>query len=357
MALDNLGKYNEDRSIQNDAKKIKEEPLDAFLDIRPENHILPKTERIFYGNTKAQNTLLKIPFNKLKDRKNEITLTPRTEKDNKYFTYIYFDTENITLPDNYNYTLQDETILSVIGNIYDELAENGKALVTVKSLINYMNGKPKNTAVSDTQIDDMVERINNLSSIKVRIDAKGHKEYNQKNKHKVQLEETYFKGAMIHADLYVYNGIKWLQILNAPPLYQYGKSSGQRISFSYEDHDLTAIYTEASPGNLIEAGKTSISNMTPRIRSIRTYIYKEIGRVRGGKNRELKISYDTLYKYLSEDTDTFNIHNRSSRQRINKNIEKVLDALQQKGLIKKWNYTTGGAGGRIKTAIITLPTE
>lgn len=326
-----------------------EEELDAVLgvsldDIENADRLtLPSFYNYYIGNTKAQNTTLAKKFSDLVNTTLEIDVTKKHSSE--FLVYMNFFSDNVILPENYDYTLQDDLLLNTIGNLYDKLNQNGTSkLISVRMITNFMDGKPLTSSVRQSRILETVEHLDRLSNVKVTIDATGHANYNAQNQKKRQFEEFLFSGRMIDINFYSIDGVMYARLLSTPPLYQYAKNSGQIIKFKYDNLDLTKMTTRNELGEVVRIENTTIKSMTAQRRSIRDYVFKRIGQNETIRAKEIFINYDTILQFLAADLD-LNIKNRSSRQTIKNNIEAVLDALKQKSIIKDYSFSTKGHGG------------
>ena len=354
MALDNLRKYEDDYSFQGKTKEITEEKLILeSVGASDTKRDLPILKRFAIGNTKAQNEIVKTDFEELINRKVSIDVTKEQQKE--YLTTITIDPSNVRLPDNYNYTLQDDLLVNAIGNLIElEEVREQNGFVSVKHIVNVMNGKDYSSRVSDKEIKNAYDNIKRLMGITITIDASGHQEYNRQNKRKHQIEKAEIDGNMINALLINKGGQqRYVRVLDYPPLYQYAKATGQIISFKYDDLDLMQHieYNEETGQTAIK--KTDIKRMTPQIRSIRDFLFKRIGWIRNSKLTST-ISYETIYKFLDDDIESINLNNSSTRQNVNKNIEKVLNALKTKKVIRGYDVKHKGAGGKLAAIKIFL---
>lgn len=319
---------------------------------------LPSLSNFRYGNTKAQNTILFKDFADMANVTYALDIASRKDKQRgvKYnVTMELTNDNNIHLPENFNYTLQDDLICNSIGNLaeLDEVQKNG-GLIRAEHLVNIMNGDPLSTRVRDETVNEILEEVKQLIGVRVEINAEEHKRYNSSNRKKTQLVETYFTGSLLPVDIYSFEGMKLIQINNQPPLYRYAKSSGQMLTYDYDILDLTKVYhKDTDTGEILSISKTSIKRMSEQVRSIRDCILKEIGRGRAMNNRTLPITYARIHSFLDDDLPTIDINKKSTKQSVNRNIQRVLDSLQDKGLFTKW---TPKAKGRQKlhSIVITL---
>lgn len=317
------------------------EERDALSGIHNLDRTLVSLDHIKYGNTKAENTLLKQPFSELAGSNIVINIASSKESTPRNISMIIGGND---LPSGFNFTLSQSTLLSCIGSAYDSLAKtqqnkDGGIYLTLKQLYNLVNGSNKPTKVRDDNAKEIQKTLEELSSTRITIDATEHQQYNKSSRTKSQKIKVSYTGQLIASETITIDGETYIHIFRKPLLFEYAEDSGQIIKVRYDELDLKNVYEQNELGDYIESSspKTGISRQTQRMNSIRDFIFREKGRAKGSNFAKAEFLYDRLYKALIDDKviDTTDLEG-SKKQRLNQTIEKVLDALKMKGSISDW---------------------
>lgn len=331
-----------DLFLNNIKRKLKEE---ARTEVTTENliHILPSSvNTLRYPTTKLSLTLLDRPITTI-EGVNVATQTDIGAGMNYTTTFNIIEDSNIQLPENFEFTSKIARYIDVVGSILEdpEVREQG-GIIKVRHFINTMNGKNSQN-VKDEKIEEVVEELNNLATIRIKIDAREHQRYNALKKGKNQIKVPYYTDYLLATRIMMIDDEYYMQMLTFPPLYQYAKEAGQIMTYQKHLIDLTRVYEIDDMGRVIKEEKTPIRYMTDITENIRDFFLRgELSRLEQMKrkgNSYIDILYSRLYEFLEEQDPNLNIPKRKGV--VDGHIYNVLDILKRKGVIKDFNADMG----------------
>lgn len=315
-------------------------------DIVEIREFLPELEQFRYGNTKVENEL-KNPKRSISDTLTNggfiANITSRKDKLKGYNYEVpahFSISDGVTFPPDFSYTLSAALLVNAIGNAYDlaelETQSAGAKTIRADHLINIMNGDTLTTDVRPEAVENLIEEIEPLTTVRVEIDATDHQTYNDRSNKKVQIAQNKFKGYLLPIEVIERKEQSkskqvYLRILTRPTLYNYANQTGQIIKVKYHTLDLTKEYLEDGTEK-----PTVVKRMSQQTRSIRDFIINQIY----GRGRNLKytdVKYSTIYDFIEKD-----LGSKPRKQTLDKNIERVMLALKQKGAIKKYDVIPQG---------------
>lgn len=314
--------------------------------------IVPVSDNFNYGNTKAENTMLREPMQLLLELSNDqganINVANRKHEP-VYVNMILNAGDNIILPEGYEYSLSQATLIASIGSNYDRIRkeqENRLAsgiIITLEQLAGFRDGEDE-TKLNEQTKKELLNDIETLSSIRITIKADAHRLYNEGNKRKSQSIKSDYTGNMLFTEILKTEGQTYIHIMRKPVLYEYAIDAGQVIKFNRHDLDLKHVYELDNTGVVVDKRKTDLKVMNQQRRAIRDFVLRQIGMIRGmNKTGKHYIKYETLYTALSEDKSfTGDLSKRGTKNRINENVTLVLNTLKEKNVIKKWDYEGEG---------------
>ena len=141
-----------------------------------------------YPTTKLSLTLLENPIQSIEG----VNVATKTdlEAGMNYMTYFnIIEDTNIKMPENFEFTSKVARYIDVVGSILeDPIAREHGGIIKVRHFINTMNGKDA-APVRDEKIEEVINDLNTLATIRIKIDAREHQNYNalKKNKHKINV--------------------------------------------------------------------------------------------------------------------------------------------------------------------------
>jgi len=307
---------------------------------------LPELEQFRYGNTKVENEL-KNPKRSITDTLTNggfiANITSRKDKLKGYNYEVpahFSVSDGVSFPPDFSYTLSTALLVNAIGNAYDlaelETQSAGAKTIRADHLINIMNGDTLTTDVRPEAVENLIEEIEPLTTVRVEIDATEHQAYNDRSNKKVQLAQNKFTGYLLPIEVIERTEQSkskqvYLRILTRPALYNYANQTGQIIKVKYHTLDLTKEYLEDGAEK-----PTIVKRMSQQTRSIRDFIINQIY----GRGRNLKytdVKYSTIYDFIEKD-----LGSKPRKQTLDKNIERVMLALEQKGAVKKYEVIPQG---------------
>lgn len=316
---------------------------DDSVEIR---EFLPELEQFRYGNTKVENEL-KNPKRSISDTLTsggfiaDITSRKDKLKGYNYEVPAHFSvSDGVSFPRGFSYTLSTALLVNAIGNAYDlaelETQSAGAKTIRADHLINIMNGDALTTDVRPEAVQNLIEEIEPLTTVRVEIDATEHQAYNDRSNKKVQLAQNKFTGYLLPIEVIERTEQSkskqvYLRILTRPALYNYANQTGQIIKVKYHTLDLTKEYLEDGAEK-----PTIVKRMSQQTRSIRDFIINQIY----GRGRNLKytdVKYSTIYDFIEKD-----LGSKPRKQTLDNNIERVMLALEQKGAVKKYEVIPQG---------------
>lgn len=329
--------------------------------------IVPVADNFNFGNTKAENTLLKEPIqlmlNLSKEQGANIDVSSRRSTEPVYVNMIVDAGDNVILPEGYEYSLSQATLIASIGSNYDRIRkeqENRLAsgiIITLEQLAGFRDGEDE-TKLNDETKKELLSDIETLSSIRITIKADEHRRYNEANKRKSQNIQADYTGNMLYTELLTVDGQTYIHIMRKPILYEYAIDAGQVIKYNRHNLDLKHVYELDNAGVVVDKAKTGVKVMNQQRRAIRDFVLRQIGMLRGMNRKKQDIKYETLYSALSKDKAfTGDLSKRSTKSSINNNVTIVLDELKEKGVIKKWDYEGQGRKRYYSFYIVIDPTE
>lgn len=257
-----------------------------------------------------------------------------------YFNII--EDTNIKMPENFEFTSKVARYIDVVGSILeDPVAREHGGIIKVRHFINTMNGKDA-APVRDEKIEEVINDLNTLATIRIKIDAREHQNYNalKKNKHKINV--PYYSDYLLATRIMMIDDDYYMQMLTFPPLYEYAKETGQMRTYPKYMIDLTRVHTVDELGTIIKEEKTEITKTSERYENIRDFFLRgELNRLEqmkkksNNQNAYIDILYSRLYDFLEKQDPTLNVSKRKGK--IDEQIRKVLQVLKDKGAIKDFN--------------------
>ena len=294
-----------------------------------------------YPTTKLSLTLLENPIQSVEG----VNVATKTDIDAgmNYMTYFnIIEDTNIKMPENFEFTSKVARYIDVVGSILeDPIAREHGGIIKVRHFINTMNGKDA-APVRDEKIEEVINDLNTLATIRIEIDARGHQDYNalKKNKHKISV--PYYSDYLLATRIMMIDDDYYMQMLTFPPLYEYAKETGQMRTYPKYMIDLTRVHTVDELGTIIKEEKTAITKTSERYENIRDFFLRgELNRLEqmkkksNNKNAYIDILYSRLYDFLEKQDPTLNVSKRKGK--IDEQIRKVLQVLKDKGAIKDFN--------------------
>ena len=294
-----------------------------------------------YPTTKLSLTLLEKPIQSIEG----VNLTTKAdlEEGMNYMTYfnIIGDT-NIKLPENFEFTSKVARYIDVVGSILEdpEVREHG-GIIKVRHFINTMNGKDA-APVRDEKIEEVINDLNTLATIRIEIDARGHQDYNARKKNKHKINVPYYSDYLLATRIMMIDDDYYMQMLTFPPLYEYAKETGQMRTYPKYMIDLTRVHTVDELGTIIKEEKTEITKTSERYENIRDFFLRgELNRLEqmkkksNNQNAYIDILYSRLYDFLEKQDPALNVPKRKGK--IDEQIRKVLQVLKDKGAIKDFD--------------------
>lgn len=282
-------------------------------------------------NTKAGNSIIQSPLDKwlagelkgVNVGKNPITV--------KVGITLSLN-EGVILPQGYSLSAEDERYLNAAGSI---LHRTGMRDFTIRQLINASRGLSDNPTVDAKTQEHVFSRLEAMVGIQAKLILKDHRAYNAQQPKKKQLKDDFIVSPLLPAQLVYLNGEYYVHMLAMPPLQSYAVQTGQVVTITQEQLDISHTFEHNAAGELTHTGTTGIKKVTTQIQNIHQFIIKELQRARSQKV-PCEFKYERLYDYLALGGSTFNRAKGSSKQAVDKNIERVCDALVQKGDIKAY---------------------
>lgn len=314
---------------------------------------VPMAEKFNYGNTKAENTFLKQPLPMLLELSEQggatIDVAKRGSSEEIVVNMMIGTDKNIVLPEGYEYSLSQATLLASIGSNFNRIREEQKnkfsgsgIVVTLEQLAGFRDGVPEVKLNEDTK-QELLRDIETLSSMRIEIKSDAHREYNERSKKKSQNIQADYKGNMLYTEILTENEQTYIHIMRIPVLYEYAIDAGQVIKHHRHSLDLKHVYVLDDNGVVIDTIKTDIKAMNPQRRCIRDYVLREIGMMRSMRLKKKNLTYELLYEALSKDKSfEGDLTKKSTRSSVNKNVTLVLDTLKEKDVIKSWDYQGQG---------------
>lgn len=309
---------------------------------------LPDLEEFKYSNTKVENVLMRSDTSLLDTLtaggfKTDIAGRNDRKKGESYGIAARVELPaGVSLPGGFEYTRFKRTIVSAVGNAYDleelRTQKAGKQSIRVDHLVNLINGDDLTTDVRPGTVDKLIKEIEPLTTVRVEIDATEHAAYNRQKNKKFQLERNNYKGFLLPVEFQEVKEFSkskqiYMHILKRPVLYDYASNTGQFIKVSRQTLNLTKQYLEDGTEK-----ETVVKQMTHQRVIIRDYILGEIyGRGRNFKDKPVKITYKSIYEVVEND-----LGKKPRKQTLDKNIENVATALQQKKEIRKYKIIPSG---------------
>lgn len=347
----NLDQYKDDpEKFLMDFPKIWEDfKKQAKADVKgiQVREFLQVPEQFKYGNTKIENQILNpnTDLTKVIDEGGfNAEIASQTDKMNdlSYTVPAEFSLpEGVILPDNFNYSMSKRLIVNTAGNAYDQadLATQSAGAKTIRAdhFINMMNGDSLTTDVRPETVEELIEDIEPLTTVRLEIDATNHQIYNSKDKNRPQLEQNKFTGYLLPVEIierkeHSKGKQVYLRILTRPALYEYANEAGQLVKVNYQALDLTKKYLEDGTEE-----KTIIKQMSKQRRAIRDFILSRIYGYSYSKNyTHTQITYSSIYEIIEKDLG------KVRKQTLDRNIEKVAQALEQKEIINKYEIIPKG---------------
>ena len=294
-----------------------------------------------YPTTKLSLTLLENPIQSIEG----VNVATKTDLDAgmNYMTYFnIIEDTNIKLPENFEFTSKVARYIDVVGSILeDPVAREHGGIIKVRHFINTMNGKDA-APVRDEKIEEVINDLNTLATIRIKIDAREHQNYNalKKNKHKINV--PYYSDYLLATRIMMIDDDYYMQMLTFPPLYEYAKETGQMRTYPKYMIDLTRVHTVDELGTIIKEEKTAITKTSERYENIRDFFLRgELNRLEqmkkksNNQNAYIDILYSRLYDFLEKQDPALNVPKRKGK--IDEQIRKVLQVLKDKGAIKDFN--------------------
>lgn len=294
-----------------------------------------------YPTTKLSLTLLESPIQSIEG----VNVATKTDIDAgmNYMTYFnIIEDTNIKLPENFEFTSKVARYIDVVGSILeDPVAREHGGIIKVRHFINTMNGKDA-APVRDEKIEEVINDLNTLATIRIEIDARGHQDYNalKKNTHKISV--PYYSDYLLATRIMMIDDDYYMQMLTFPPLYEYAKETGQMRTYPKYMIDLTRVHTVDELGTIIKEEKTEITKTSERYENIRDFFLRgELNRLEqmkkksNNRNAYIDILYSRLYGFLEKQDPALNVSKRKGT--IDEQIRKVLQVLKDKGAITNFD--------------------
>lgn len=290
-----------------------------------------------YATTKLSLTLLEKPIQSIEG----VNVTTKTDIDAgmNYMTYFnIIEDTNIKLPENFEFTSKVARYIDVVGSILeDPVAREHGGIIKVRHFINTMNGKDA-APVRDEKIEEVINDLNTLATIRIKIDARKHQDYNARKKGKPKINTPYYIDYLLATRIMMVDDDYYMQMLTFPPLYEYAKETGQMRTYPKYMIDLTRVHTVDELGRIIKEEKTEITKTSERFENIRDFFLRgELNRLEqmkkksNNQNAYIDILYSRLYDFLEKQDPALNISKRKGK--IDEQIRKVLQVLKDKGAI------------------------
>ena len=294
-----------------------------------------------YPTTKLSLTLLENPIQSVEG----VNVATKTDLDAgmNYMTYFnIIEDTNIKLPENFEFTSKVARYVDVVGSILeDPIAREHGGIIKVRHFINTMNGKDA-APVRDEKIEEVINDLNTLATIRIEIDARGHQDYNARKKNKHKINVPYYSDYLLATRIMMIDDDYYMQMLTFPPLYEYAKETGQMRTYPKYMIDLTRVHTVDELGAIIKEEKTAITKTSERYENIRDFFLRgELNRLEqmkkksNNQNAYIDILYSRLYDFLEKQDPALNVPKRKGK--IDEQIRKVLQVLKDKGAIKDFN--------------------
>lgn len=294
-----------------------------------------------YPTTKLSLTLLERPIQSIEG----VSVATKTDIDAgvNYMTYFnIIEDTNIKLPENFEFTSKVARYIDVVGSILeDPVAREHGSVIKVRHFINTMNGKDA-APVRDEKIEEVINDLNALATIRIEIDARGHQDYNALKKKKHKISVPYYSDYLLATRIMMIDDEYYMQMLTFPPLYEYAKETGQMRTYPKYMIDLTRVHTVDELGTIIKEEKTEITKTSERYENIRDFFLRgELNRLEqmkkksNNQNAYIDILYSRLYGFLEKQDPALNVSKRKGT--IDEQIRKVLQVLKDKGAIKDFN--------------------
>lgn len=308
------------------------------------------------SSTKLTNQLILSPVSEILATKYGVNVASQKDKREGKNVITYFEileNSSIKLPENFEFTEKTARYIDAIGSALEDetIRENG-GIIKVKHLLNIMNGKNASN-VRDEEINTVLDDLETLASVRIKIDATQHGAYNKEKKDKHQLTQTVYSDYLLPTGMRGgADGEKYIIIKNTPPLYQYAKELGHIMTYKKSDLDFTRIYVTDDTGTVIKEIKTAIKYQTERVNVVIGYFMRNVlsrldqlkKNTKKGKKPYVEVTYKTLYDYMQLQEPGLNINHRKAD--INKLIYNVLDVMKQKNLISNFDSEIGK--GRVR---------
>lgn len=246
--------------------------------------------------------------------------------------------KGFTLPQGYSLSAEDDRYLNIAGSI---LHRTGHPDFTIRQLVNASRGLTDNPTVDAKTQEHVFNRLSTMMDVTVRLDLDNHRSYNAQNPKKKQLKDNYILAHLLPAQIAKIGGEYYVHMEGMPPLQSYAVQSGQIVTITQEQLDISHTFEHNTAGEITHTGTTGIKRITIQIQDIHQFIIKELQRARSQKV-PCEFKYERLYEYLELGGGTFDRTKRSSKQRVDNNIEQVCEALKQKGDIKAYRVVGRG---------------
>lgn len=256
------------------------------------------------------------------------------------------------LPVGFDISAQDERLLNTAASIMEQ---TGVDKFTLRQLINISRGRTDNPTVEPKTQEDAMQRLTALTVLPVFLDTKDHRAYNAQKVSKSHLLRDGYQAPLFPAEFLHKDGETYIHMFAMPPLNAYASEARQMVSIPQDVLDLTNVYTKNDAGEIISSKKTSIRKMTTQILDIEQFILKQVHRIRQQHGHKPGargyVLYSSIYDYLEMGASTFNRSKKSSKQRVDGNIEQVCDVLIQKSIIHAYNVEGKGRTRKYRLAI------